>query len=100
MDRYSSTKIKKNEDSNRVYKTMLIPNIQRQSDDIYIIAKATDRLDLLAKKYYNDTSYWWVIAEANNIGKGSLFVEPGKQIRIPSQGNNIDGLISDTQERR
>ena len=26
---------------------------------------------------------WWLIADANNLGKGDLIVPAGKQIRIP-----------------
>ena len=99
-NRYSTIGVKKNEDSNRVYKTMLLPNIERTGTDIYIIAMATDRLDLLAYKYFADSSLWWVIAQANNIGKGSLFIEPGKQIRIPSLGSQSDALIKSTQDKR
>jgi len=40
-------------------------------------------LDNLANKYYEDSSLWWIIARANNIGKGDLTVPLGKQIRIP-----------------
>jgi len=50
--------------------------------DIYIISKESDRLDLLAHKYYNDVTKWIYIAEANNIF-GTLYIEPGTQIRIP-----------------
>jgi len=100
INRYNQIKVKKNEDSNRVYKTMLLPNIEKTTNDIYIIAKANDRLDLLAKKYYGDASYWWVIAEANGEGKGTLFIEPGKQIRIPANGKGVEGLIKDVQEKR
>jgi hypothetical protein len=40
-------------------------------------------LDTLAQQFYQDTTLWWVIANANNIGKGSFDVPAGMQIRIP-----------------
>ena len=48
-----------------------------------------DRLDTLAFKYYQDSSLWWIIARANNIGKGDLTVPIGKQIRIPQNQYEI-----------
>jgi hypothetical protein len=51
--------------------------------DIYVLTTSSDRLDLLANKYYNDTRWWWIIARANNIGKGTFALEPGMQLRIP-----------------
>jgi len=72
-----------------VYKSILFPKIEESEDDIYIISKAGDRLDLLAKKYYNDVTKWWIIAHANKI-KGTLIVTPGKQIRIPMNISKIN----------
>jgi hypothetical protein len=40
-------------------------------------------LDNLAFKYYKNPSLWWIIAQANNIGKGKLSVPAGLQLRIP-----------------
>lgn len=99
-NRYKEIEPKKNENNDRVYKTMLLPNIQREINDIYIIGKANDRLDLLASKYYGDSSLWWVIAEANKLGKGSLFVPIGGQIRIPFNSGKIEALVRETQEKR
>ena len=68
----------------RVYKTTIYPNIDRHVNDIYIEAIAADRLDNLAFMYYDDVTLWWVIAQANGIGKGTMNVEPGRIIRIPA----------------
>jgi hypothetical protein len=40
------------------------------------------RLDSLAGLYYNNSSYWWVIASASGIG-WPLQVPPGAFLRIP-----------------
>lgn len=87
--RYDFTELKKRFDGKRSYKTILYPKIPLRSDDIYVYAKEGDRLDLLADRYYGDTSAWWVIARANNIGKGSMYVEGGTQLRIP---RNIESI--------
>ena len=87
-------KIKINRDQttqNRCYKNIEYPEIPVSSNDIYIISKATDRLDLLANDYYGDVRYWWVISKANpdKVKRDSFFINPGLQIRIPSNVENI-----------
>jgi len=69
----------------RYYKNIEYPEIPETSGDIYIISKSTDRLDLLAKDYYNKPHLWWIISKANpnKIQRDSLFLKPGLQIRIP-----------------
>ena len=66
------------------YNSNLPPLIKKLDSDIYIISRAGDRLDMLAYEYYNDQSQWWVIAQANHLGKGTLAIKPGIRIRIPS----------------
>ena len=58
-------------------------------NDIFIISKGTDRLDLLAFDYYGDSQLWWIISKANpdKVKRDSFFINPGLQIRIPSQSN-------------
>ena len=98
MDRYKFTK--KHSDI-RAYKTSLIPKIPVQDTDLFIISRDGDRLDLLANEFYRDTSYWWVIAEANGIGKGTTIIEPGNQIRIPFPiDNTILDLLENTENNR
>jgi len=97
MGRYDNITIQKN--NGRKYKlTTKLPSIQPSIDDIYIIGQYGDRLDNLAYKYYGRSSYWWIIALANNIGKGDLIVPVGEQIRIPQniakiieEYNNLNG---------
>ena len=59
---------------------------------VHILADG-ERLDQLAYKFYNDSSYWWVIAAASNIGWG-LQVPPGTIIRIPSSLSDALGVSS------
>ena len=82
MNRYSNIDILKN-NGRRFKKTVKLPIIEPNINDIYIIGQVGDRLDNLAFKYYQDSSLWWIIARANNIGNGSLTVPIGIQLRIP-----------------
>lgn len=89
MKRYSDIEIQKDGNGRRFRKTTLLPVIEPHVDDTYIIGQIGDRLDTLAYKYYGDSSLWWIIARANNLGNGDLVVPSGKQIRIPSQITSI-----------
>ena len=65
------------------FKYLKYPVIPPSVDDVYITTSVGDRLDLLADTFYNDVDLWWIIAQANHIGKGQLVVKEGNQIRIP-----------------
>ena len=68
----------------RYYQNLLDPTIERQADDIYVVCSIGERLDLLASKYYQDATLWWIISAANpELRKDSLYIEPGTQIRVP-----------------
>ena len=79
------------------YQNTVYPTIPPTVDDIYIITRTGDRLDILAHNYYGDRSLWWVISRANpsKVKRWSYFVENGIQLRIPSDVNQI---ISDYNE--
>lgn len=47
-----------------------------------IVLQGSERLDVLAGKYYGDASLWWLIAAASNVGWG-LQVPTGTIIKIP-----------------
>ena len=89
MRRYNSTEIKTRWDGKRVYRTTQYPTIRVSVNDVFVISSDGDYLDVLANKYYGDPTLWWIIALANNIGKGRLSVEPGLQLRIPTNANQI-----------
>jgi len=75
--------------------SVIYPKIKPTDDDMYIISQESDRLDLLAYKYYGDQSLWWIIAVANNLNDGTLFIENGKQLRIPV---NVGQIINDLRK--
>ncbi len=87
--RYQFTPVYKRWDGKNVYRTTYYPIIPHSIDDTYIIASEVDYLDSLAKKYYGDESFWWVIAQANNLCKGKLSIPLGKQLRIPGNVSQI-----------
>ena len=82
--RYVTAPKKKSFNKNRVFQTTIYPDISLREDDVYIYAKQGDRLDTLAYKYYGDVNDWWILARANDLGKGSLYVPAGTQLRIPT----------------
>jgi nucleoid-associated protein YgaU len=69
----------------------------RTENDTKILSQEGDRLDLLAKEFYGDERLWFVIAKANNLGKGSLDVPSGTVVIIPfyEEYSGIRALLSD-----
>lgn len=91
--RYAYTKTKQEKDTKKTHlETTIYPKVKPKNNDIYVISEAGDRLDLLAHKYYGDTKMWWIIATANNLNDANFFIEPGRQIRIPT---DVSGIIND-----
>lgn len=88
----TKTEDNKSEKNTKRLESYIIPQLEFSASDVYIYARRGDRLDNLAYRYYNDQSLWWVIAKANNIGKGTWSVEPGALLRIPSITSGFDLL--------
>lgn len=79
----------------RRLKTTIYPSFEEAfEDDTYILSQQGDRLDLLAKEFYGDETYWYVIAKVNGIGHGTLAIPPGVVIRVP-YFNNLDAIASE-----
>jgi hypothetical protein len=89
MNRYKYTSTDSRWDGKQVFKTLTMPNIPFAADDIYIISQEGMYLDQLAYTYYKDPSLWFIIALANNLGKGRLSVPAGLQLRIPSNASAV-----------
>jgi hypothetical protein len=81
--RYENIGTKKLATGKRVLKTNIPTTIEKRDDDIYVITQDSDRLDLLANQFYNDSRLWWIIAQANNLNGVNIGLEPGIQLRIP-----------------
>lgn len=99
MGRYSTAKILKNNNSKRYYDTIIIPNPDISTSDIYIQTTTPDRLDRLAYIFYEDETLWWLIATANGLGKGSYIVPGNTRLRIPNKLNIQQNIIDTNNER-
>ena len=93
MDRYQDLSIIKDSNGRRKYTTTFVPYFDKSDNDIYVITDDSDRLDLLANQFYGDSTAWPIIATANNIGLGTLYIEASKQLRIPDPNNYRDYII-------
>ena len=80
-----------------VRKPTLYPKIPLRDDDIYIFSRESDKLEHLSHRFYNTPEYWWVIAKANNISNGSIYLKPGRQLRIPEL-NSIQEILNSLEE--
>lgn len=60
------------------------PEVPEQRDDLQYTTIQTDRLDLLAQRYYGDPIFWWVIAVANDLDLPQADLRPNLVLRIPS----------------
>lgn len=61
-----------------------LPSIPEQPDDLQYQVMKSDRIDLLANRFYQDSRLWWVIAVANGMEILPSDMNEGDQIRIPS----------------
>ena len=95
VNRYQSTKSKMDR-----YETTRYPGFPKLPTDLYIISREQDRLDSLANEFYEDPRYWWVIAKANNLGKGTLDVPMGIQLRIPFPITDLTVALREVEENK
>jgi len=98
MDRYRYSGEHRDKDRNRGINTTIYPKLPPTANDLYVISREGDRLDILANRYYKDISKWWIIASANNIGKGTLEVPSGLQLRIPMNVPEYTSALEETQK--
>ena len=80
-----------------VRKPTLYPKIPLRDDDIYIFSRESDKLEHISYRFYGTPEYWWVIAKANNISNGTIFLKPGRQLRIP-QSTSITEILNSMEE--
>ena len=80
--------------------TQFYPSLDTGDDAV--IVSIGDRLDIYAKEYYGDETFWFVIARSNNLGKGTLNVPPGKIVRIPryAEYSGISAIINAYNDER
>ena len=92
--RYALATQLQNSMGKRRISSLIIPNIPRSSNDIYIQTTSVERLDKLAYSFYQDESFWWIIATANGLGKGSYIVPANTTLRIPSKNGALEYVVS------
>ena len=84
MKRFKETRINRVTGRGDVYKVSMTDDFD---DDIQVLTFYTpteiERLDLIAHKFYGDSSKWFIIARANQEIKGTLYSTPGKTLVIP-----------------
>ena len=90
-NRYESTPKFNDKLGNRHFGITMYPKIPKSFSDIYVSAR---KVDILAHKYYEDSTLWWVIAQANNLGKGSISVSVPQRLRIPT---NLDTILNNLE---
>lgn len=87
LSKYTNTlQISKTLEGKQYYTTLIPSSVPQDTFQLKIVARMGDRFDNLAAKYYKDASKWWIIAKANHMVNGSMFIEPGTKIIIPSAG--------------
>ena len=94
INRYKNTPIRIDKNKNRYYVSTRYPEIPPSISDVYVLTQVGDRLDKLANNYYQNPLLWWVISRANpnKVRRDGLSLEPGIQIRIPS---NIERILNE-----
>ena len=99
MNRYRDTTTILDTNGRRKKASIIYPIPPLTAADTYIRTTTVERIDLLANKFYGDLTLWWVIAAANGLGKGSLYVPADSIIRIPD-ASTINTLIETLNNTR
>ena len=81
--RYDESKVFQDENGTRYLNRVEYPVIPIQDSDTF---------SNLAFEVYGKTEFWWIIARANNENRGSMYVVPGKEYRIPQ---NITSILQE-----
>lgn len=89
MKRYGTTGLKRDKSNIISYRTTLYPEMPIENSDQFITTKIGERLDMLAYRYYGDSTLWWILAKANGV-RGKMALEPATDLRIPG---NIAAII-------
>lgn len=93
---YNITQLIDSDTKKRYFASDLLPWLEPMPTDRYIITDSTDRLDLIAERYYGNVDYWVILALSNEgVGEGSLAVPGGLQLRIPGNIERFDQIIDE-----
>tara|TARA_E500000305_G_scaffold14073_1_gene9625 strand:- start:1316 stop:1585 length:270 start_codon:yes stop_codon:yes gene_type:complete len=89
MSRYKNTRVKRKNKKN-YFATTIYKKVEEQNSDLYFIAQEGDRCDVLANRFYGDSSLWWFIAKVNNLTANNI--PAGTSLRIPVNILNTTGF--------
>ena len=84
MSRYKNADIVRDLNNKRRIQTWILRVPPAANSDIYIQITSPDRLDILSETFYGDQSLWYIIAQANGLGKGTYRVPEATLLRIPN----------------
>ena len=89
MSRYKGTRkqIKNNKSS---YSTTIYKKVEEKNTYSYFIATQGDRCDVLANRFYGDSTLWWFIAKVNNLTTNNI--PAGTSLRIPATTEDAEGF--------
>lgn len=79
--------------------TLILPVIPDQPDDVIYTVMGTDTIDRLARRFYEDPEFWWVIALKNDMEILPTDLNVGEQIIIPSPRYVRQSLFTDTKAK-
>lgn len=77
----------------RYYSTFNPVDLQDKDGDIDYIVKSSDRLDLLAQKFYGASALWWVIAQKNDLDLPIAEMQEGMELIIPDPKYVLTDLV-------
>ena len=83
--RYNNSKVFKDENGTRYLNRVEYPVIPIQDSDTIIRGQFGKTFSNLAFEVYGKIEFWWIIVRANNENRGSMYVVPGKEYRIPKE---------------
>lgn len=97
--RYADSEIIEQDDGPRLFESTLLPDIERNENDIVINTESGQRLDRIAFRQYGDADLWWIIAAANNLGRGNLTVPANTRLRIPRSESRVFNELRKINDR-
>ena len=89
--RYNKAQIKRGPTGKRHQESVSLSRVPLSENDMYIEVTTTDRLDLISYKYYGTIEYWWLIANVNGVGKGTMAIQEGGILRLPANPQSVSG---------
>ena len=84
MQRFREVRINRVRGRGDVYKISLTDSFPINTSILTTYTpQEKERLDMIADKFYGDSSKWYIIARANKEVKGNIYATPGKNLVIP-----------------